>query len=146
MPTSDKGSRWSTWDKYEDDEQRIFTGPPATIGSTFLWNGGFWTGAGTVTIIDAQPNKSVKMRAKFKRPYRSSIDIEFKLQPSSDGTTELDWIVSGALNFRAKAFHLLVNADKMIGKAFEPSLAKIKAIAEGEEKKSAAAATPAAGP
>jgi hypothetical protein len=138
-------SRWSSWDKDEPDEKRTFLGPPATVGSRFLWSGGLWIGAGTITIIDAQPDQSIKMSLKFRRPWRSTIYLEFKLQPSGDATTELDWIMSGDHTFRAKALHLFMSVDKSVGPVFEPSLANIKALAEAEQKTPATASTPMVG-
>jgi hypothetical protein len=42
--------------------------------------------------------------------------------------------MTGEKNFIAKAFHLVVNMDKMIGGDFEKGLAQMKAVAEAAPK------------
>jgi hypothetical protein len=43
--------------------------------------------------------------------------------------------MTGTNNFVAKAVHLVVNMDRMIGGQFETGLARLKAIAEAAARK-----------
>lgn len=44
--------------------------------------------------------------------------------------------MTGKNNFMAKAVHLLMNMDKMIGGQFEKGLAQMKSVVEGAPKRS----------
>ena len=50
---------------------------------------------------------------------------------SQDSQTLVTWSMSGKTNFMCKAFGLIMDGDKMIGKDFEKGLARLKAIMEG---------------
>ena len=43
--------------------------------------------------------------------------------------------MTGEKNFMAKAIHLFINMDKMIGGQFEKGLAQIKSLVEGPAKR-----------
>jgi hypothetical protein len=43
--------------------------------------------------------------------------------------------MSGQNNFMAKAFHLFVDFDKMVGGDFEKGLAQLKSVAEAATRK-----------
>ena len=44
----------------------------------------------------------------------------------------ITWTMVGTKSFVSKAFHLVMNMDKLIGPDFEKGLASIQAIAEGD--------------
>ena len=46
----------------------------------------------------------------------------------------MTWSMSGDKNFMAKAIHLFMNMDKMIGGQFEKGLAEMKSIVEAAPK------------
>jgi hypothetical protein len=48
--------------------------------------------------------------------------------------------MTGRNNFMGKAFHLLLNIDKIVGKQFEEGLANLKAVVEDRSRTSHAAA------
>ena len=54
---------------------------------------------------------------------------EFTFKPDG-GETEVTWSMRGEKNFIAKAIHLFLSMDKMIGGQFEKGLASMKAAAE----------------
>jgi hypothetical protein len=56
------------------------------------------------------------------------------LKPAGNQTM-VTWNMFGENNFMAKAIHLFMNMDKMIGDQFEKGLADMKAIAEATAKK-----------
>jgi hypothetical protein len=58
---------------------------------------------------------------------------EFTFKP--EGSQALvTWNMSGKNNFMAKAIHLFINMDKMIGGQFEKGLASMKSIVEATPK------------
>jgi hypothetical protein len=44
------------------------------------------------------------------------------------------WSMTGQNNFMAKAIHLFMNMDKMIGRQFEKGLAEMKSVVEASPK------------
>lgn len=46
--------------------------------------------------------------------------------------------MTGRKNFMFKAFHLLVNMDKMVGRDFEKGLASLRSVVEGQPVRRAA--------
>ena len=50
------------------------------------------------------------------------------------GSGAMTWSMTGQNNFMAKAVHLFMNMDKMIGGQFEKGLAEMKAVAEASPK------------
>ncbi len=46
----------------------------------------------------------------------------------------MTWSMTGRNNFMAKAIHLFMNMDRMIGGQFEVGLARMKAVAETAAK------------
>ncbi len=60
-------------------------------------------------------------------PSTSTADFTFK--PEGDKTA-VTWSMEGKNNFLAKALHLVMNMDKMVGGEFEKGLADMKIAAE----------------
>ena len=56
---------------------------------------------------------------------------EFTFKPRADGT-EVTWSMTGKNGFVAKAFHMFMDCDKMVGGEFENGLASMKKIVESE--------------
>jgi hypothetical protein len=48
--------------------------------------------------------------------------------------TAVTWSMTGDVNFAAKAVHLFVDMDKMIGGNFEKGLAEMKSVVEGSAR------------
>ncbi len=46
----------------------------------------------------------------------------------------MEWSLAGTNNFVAKAVHLFMNMDKMVGGQFEDGLAQLKSVAEAAPK------------
>ena len=54
----------------------------------------------------------------------------FSFEPQGNQTV-VTWDMTGKKNLMAKAFHLFVNMDKMVGGQFDQGLTQMKKIAEG---------------
>jgi len=59
---------------------------------------------------------------------------EFTFGPDGDRTL-VTWSMTGDKNFMAKAIHLVLDMDKMVGGKFDEGLAQMKAVAEGTARK-----------
>lgn len=120
---------WSPWAKLDPDMQTKFEGPAAGTGSMYSWDGNNKVGRGKMTIIESRPSELVRMKLEFFKPFRATNTAEFTFVPEAGGTSVI-WAMTGRNNFMAKAFHLLCNMDKIVGKDFEKGLSMMKATAE----------------
>ncbi len=86
-----------------------------------------------MAITESRPSDLIKIKLDFIRPFAATNDTSFTFKPNGNQTT-VTWSMTGEKNFIAKAFHLFVNMDKMIGGDFEKGLAQMKAVAEAAPK------------
>ncbi|HEX5816160.1 MAG TPA: SRPBCC family protein, partial [Methylomirabilota bacterium] len=54
---------------------------------------------------------------------------EFTFEPAGDRTV-VTWTMTGRNNFVARAVHLFIDIDRMVGGYFEKGLASMKAVVE----------------
>ena len=120
---------WSPWLKGDPDAKTTYEGPPAGSGAAFWWSGNKNVGEGRMTITESRPNELVRLRLDFMRPFSSTSTAEFTFSPDGKQTL-VTWSMTGDKNFLAKAIHMAIDMDKMIGAKFDEGLAQIKAIAE----------------
>jgi uncharacterized protein YndB with AHSA1/START domain len=120
---------WSPWLRLDPSARTAYEGPPAGSGAAFRWDGDKSVGAGRMTVTESRPPEAVTLRLDFERPFSSTGIAEFTFAPEGDRTV-VTWGMSGEKNFMAKALHLVVNMDKMIGARFDEGLARMKAVAE----------------
>jgi hypothetical protein len=124
---------WSPWAKLDPAMKQTFEGAPAGNGAVYTWSGNKEVGEGRMLITESHPSDLVKIKLDFIRPFAGTSATVFTFQPAGNQTT-VTWSMNGDKNFIAKAFHLFVNMDKMIGGDFEKGLAQMKAIAEAAPK------------
>lgn len=125
-----KWEAWSPWAKLDPDARRIYEGAPEGPGAVFKWAGNKKIGEGSMTILENRPAERLKIRVEFVKPFRATNFAEFTFQPAGNNKTAVTWSMTGTNNFLAKAFHLFINMDKMIGSDFEKGLASLKEISE----------------
>jgi hypothetical protein len=128
---------WSPFVKYDPNAKLTYEGPTSGVGAKYSWDGNSKAGAGVSTITESRPSELVRMRLEFLRPFKATNIAEFTFQPQGDQTA-VTWSMSGKNNFMAKAFHLVVNCDKMIGKEFEEGLSNMKRLVEQAPRSTAA--------
>ncbi len=126
-----KWRAWSPWEKLDPDLQRTYEGPAAGEGARYAWVGNPQVGEGRMTITESRPSDLVRIRLDFIKPFQATNNGEFTFEPSGSGTV-VTWSMTGCNHFMAKAFSLLMNMDKLIGKDFEKGLADLKAIVESK--------------
>jgi hypothetical protein len=69
------------------------------------------------------------VRLEFLKPFANTSLAEFTFKPQGTHTA-VTWSMTGTNNFMAKAFHLVMNMDRMIGGQFDKGLADMKSTVE----------------
>ena len=124
-----KWNAWSPWAKLDPAMKQTFEGAPAGNGAVYTWSGNKEVGEGRMAITESHPSDLVKIKLDFLRPFAATSDTVFTFKPNGNQTV-VTWSMTGDKNFIAKAFHLVVNMDKMVGGDFEKGLAQMKSVAE----------------
>jgi uncharacterized protein YndB with AHSA1/START domain len=136
---------WSPWEKLDPNMKRTLDGPPAGEGATYAWAGNEKAGEGKMTITESVPDAHVGLKLDFIKPFASSNQVDFTLEPKGGGT-HVTWAMTGNNNFTIKVFTVFMNMDEMIGADFDAGLANLKTLAEQQAPADAAADTTAAQP
>ena len=131
---------WSPWEKLDPSLKRSYDGPPAGVGAKYAWVGNKEVGEGRMTIEHSDPSK-VAIKLEFLKPFAATNTATFTFTKTPDGN-KTTWAMDGNNNFIAKAFHLVMDMDKMIGPDFERGLAGIKTAAEAAPKAPSVATAP----
>jgi hypothetical protein len=126
--------RWSPYEKLDPNMKKTFEGPATGPGSVYIWSGNNKAGEGRATILESKPGELVSIKLDFVRPFAATCYANFALTPSQAGT-RVTWSMDGKNNFMAKAFSLVMNMDKMVGKDFEEGLANLNTAAQAETQK-----------
>ena len=138
-----KFPQWSPWQKLDPSMTTSFGGAATGVGSNYSWKGNDKVGEGMMTITELKPPAYVGMDLDFIAPMKMKNRTEFKLQPGATETT-VTWVMSGDNGFVGKAFSMVMDMDKEVGKDFEGGLSQLKTLTEAEAKKRADAAMAAA--
>jgi len=125
-----KWNAWNPWGKVDPAMKQNYEGAPAGSGAVYTWTGNKEVGEGRMTITDSRPTDLVQMKLEFYKPFAATNTAEFTFVPEGN-QTRVTWSMFGEKNFMAKAVHLFMNMDKMIGGQFEKGLADMKTAAEG---------------
>jgi hypothetical protein len=128
-----KWNAWSPWAKLDPAMKQTFEGAPAGTGAVYTWAGNKEVGEGRMAITESHPSDLVKIKLEFLKPFAATSDTTFTFKPEGNQTV-VTWTMVGDKNFIAKAFHLFVNMDKMLGGDFEKGLAQMKSVAEAAPK------------
>lgn len=129
-----KWGAWNPWGKIDPAMKQSYEGAPAGVGAVYSWVGNKEVGEGRMTITESRPNELIRLQLEFFKPFAASNTADFTFKPDGDQTL-VTWSMSGDKNFMAKAIHLFVSMDRMIGGQFEKGLADMKAIAEATAKR-----------
>jgi polyketide cyclase/dehydrase/lipid transport protein len=124
-----KWEAWNPWGKIDPAMKQSYEGAPAGTGAVYTWSGNKQVGEGRMTLTESRPNDLIRIKLEFFRPFAGTNTAEFTFKPEG-GQTIVTWSMSGEKNFMAKAIHLFINMDKMIGGQFEQGLAQMKSVAE----------------
>jgi hypothetical protein len=124
-----KWETWSPWAKIDPNAKSTFRGPESGPGSSMAWSGNNKVGAGRMTIMDIKPHDVIHIKLEFMRPMKATNMAEFLFKADGNQTT-VTWSMSGKNNFVGKAFHMIVDCDKMIGRDFEKGLANLNSACQ----------------
>ena len=129
----DRYRDWSPWQHIDPAMKTEMTGPAGQVGTSYRWEGNNKVGAGVMTITEAVPNSHVQLRLEFLRPMAATNTVVWKVVDEG-AQRRVTWSMEGRNDtlFR-RAFALLFNMDKMVGKDFEKGLDLLKSASEAGE-------------
>lgn len=133
-----KWEDWSPWAKRDPNCEVAYDGPSSGEGARFAWKGNKEVGEGRMQIITSTPHERIAIKLEFFKPFKATNTAEFQFKPEDDGT-KVTWSMFGKNTFIGKAFSLIVNCDKMVGKDFEQGLANMRRVVESSPLDVAAA-------
>jgi len=128
-----KWEAWNPWGKIDPAMKQTYEGAPAGAGAIYSWVGNNQVGEGRMTMTESRPSDLIRIKMEFYKPFAATSTAEFTFRPAGNQTA-VTWSMTGNNNFMAKAIHLFMNMDKMIGGQFEKGLASMKSIVEGTPK------------
>ena len=128
-----KWEAWNPWQKKDPAMKLTFAGPPAGPGASYSWAGNNQVGEGRLTITESRSGELVRLKLEFMKPFAATNTAAFTFKPEGDKTA-VTWSMEGKNNYLAKALHLVMNMDKMVGGDFEKGLADMKVAAEATPK------------
>ena len=128
-----KWEAWNPWQKVDPAMKLTFEGPATGPGASYTWAGNKEVGEGRLTITESRPNDLVRIKLEFMKPFAATNIATFTMTPQANQTV-VTWRMEGTNNFFAKALHLFMNMDKMVGSQFEKGLADMKKVAEAAPK------------
>ncbi len=128
-----KWEEWSPWAKRDPAAKKTYEGPSAGTGAIYRWAGNKEVGEGSLTITESRPSDLIRMKLEFLKPFQATNTAEFTFKPQGNQTV-VTWTMTGKNNFIAKAIHLFMDMDKMVGGDFEMGLAQIKSVVESAPK------------
>jgi hypothetical protein len=120
---------WSPWAKLDPTMKQTYEGAAAGPGAVYAWVGNREVGEGRMTIVESRPSDLIRVKLDFVKPFAGTSVAEFTFRPEGDRTA-VTWTMTGEKNFVAKAIHLVMNMDRMIGDQFDKGLAAMKTVAE----------------
>ena len=130
-----KWQAWNPWAKIDPAMKQAYEGAPAGTGAIYTWAGNKEVGAGRMTLTESRPADLIRIKLEFQKPFRSTSTAEFTFKPEGNRTI-VTWSMAGHVSFIAKAVHLFLDMDTMIGGNFEKGLADMKSVVEGAPKQS----------
>ena len=120
---------WSPYEKKDPQMTRTFDGAASGTGSIYAWNGDRNVGEGRMTIVRSDAPSQIVIKLEFLKPFTATNTATFTFSPVPEGT-QVTWAMDGNNNFLAKAVHLFMDMDKMVGDDFQRGLVALKSVAE----------------
>ena len=124
-----KWEAWNPWGKLDPTMKQAYEGAPAGTGAIYTWSGNNEVGEGRMTITESRPSDLIRIKLEFFKPFAATNTAEFTFKPEGNQTA-VTWSMTGNNNFMAKAVHLFMNRNKMVGGQFEKGLAQMGSVVE----------------
>lgn len=122
-------SKWSPWEKLDPNLKRTFDGPAAGAGAKYAWAGNRDVGEGRMTIEKSNAPSELRIKLEFLKPFSATNTAVFTFAETAGGN-KTTWAMEGENNFIAKAMHLVMDMDALLGPDFEKGLAAMRDAAE----------------
>jgi Polyketide cyclase / dehydrase and lipid transport len=123
--------QWSPFAKLDPNLKVGFEGAAQGVGAVYHWSGNSKAGAGRMTITDSRALQRIAIDLSFSKPMPAENKAEFTFEPVSEGT-RVTWSMTGHNNFVGKAFALVMDMDKMVGRSFEQGLSNLGVLASAQ--------------
>jgi uncharacterized protein YndB with AHSA1/START domain len=120
---------WSPWAKLDPAMKVDFTGTPGTVGSSYHWVGNDKVGEGRMTILEVVPDRLLRIKLQFMKPWEQETTTVFGFTPDGAGT-KVSWTMTGQHDFVGKLFAVFWDMDKAVGTDFEKGLAKLREVSK----------------
>jgi Polyketide cyclase / dehydrase and lipid transport len=124
-----KWTLWSPYEKLDPQMTRTYSGAESGDGAVYAWQGNKEIGEGRMTIEKSTPASEVSIKLEFIKPFSATNRATFTFVPSGP-KTKVTWAMDGNNTFLSKAFHLVMDMDKLVGKDFEKGLLAMQGEAE----------------
>lgn len=124
-----KWEAWNPWGKIDPTMRQTYEGAPVGTGAIYTWTGNKEVGEGRMMLTESRPNELIRIKLEFFKPFAATNTAEFIFRPEGNQTV-VTWSMAGENNFIAKAIHLFMNMDRMVGGQFEKGLAQMKSVVE----------------
>lgn len=124
-----KWEAWNPWGKIDPAMRQTYEGAAAGTGAIYTWTGNKEVGEGRMMLTESRPNELIRVKLEFFKPFAATNTAEFTFRPEGNQTV-VTWSMAGENNFIAKAIHLFMNMDRMVGGQFEKGLAQMKSVVE----------------
>lgn len=122
-------AHWSPWEKKDPAMKREMSAVTAGPGATYEWWGNKHVGHGKMTVLEATPHSRIRIELHFISPFEAHHEAEFTLV-QQDGSTRVNWAMTGRNNFIGMVMCLFFDMEKMVGPDFEAGLSALKANTE----------------
>jgi uncharacterized protein YndB with AHSA1/START domain len=122
---------WSPWEGIDPSLQRTYSGAESGVGAKYAWVGSRKVGQGAMEITAVEPDRLVRIRLDFIKPFKATNDTVIRCDPHGDSTM-VTWTMTGKKTFISKLMGIFMSMDKMVGKDFEKGLAQLKATVESK--------------
>lgn len=132
-------ANWSPYEKLDPAMKRTFEGGSSGVGAVYAWSGNKEIGEGRMTIEKSESPSQIAIKLEFIKPFTATNTATFSFVPGPDGT-KVTWAMDGKNSFLAKAMHLIMDMDKLVGTDFERGLSAMKTVAEEANKANVAKA------
>lgn len=86
---------WSPWLGAEKEAKVVVSDNPNSIGSNYHWTGEV-VGEGIMEHISLERPTKIEDQITFLKPWKSTSDVGFRLEPSGD-QTKISWYMAGSL-------------------------------------------------
>ncbi len=121
---------WSPWEHIDPKMKVEYSGPESGEGQVYSWKGDDRVGEGRMTVTKLVPDRLVRIRLEFVKPWEATSDTELALE-GVDGGTRVTWSMTVEQDLAGKLFSVFRSLDAAVGPDFERGLASLRQVSGG---------------